>query len=455
MPRTSSANPSGASSRFMPLTVESIQNQTDDGSFSRGRSYFRGGRIHDTVLRGDTIEAQCDGSDYVPYQVRATLLPDGQKGDNPTDFSCTCPRGGFCKHIVALLLTWIENPSVFVERPSLSEAITKKSHEELAALVEQMILRYPDLESLLEMPMGVSEGAAPNVPTIEPSSIRRQIKAATGRVDLSEWGATIGVANALQPLADLGRQYNAAGQWANAEVVLTTLAEEIIKMLGGFHHDEGDLSGVLQDCDDGLAFCLEAQSDLPEDQRLSIEQRERLIASLYAIWRFDALGLGGVDLAQAGPDAIARYVTDDERTMVEEWVSKEQGSEWTKGAIVRFRIMLREHAGISDEEVLDLYREAELWSDVAQMLLQMDRVGEAITVARRYIQQPWPLTTFANALLARGGEDVQRALTLVDDRLWEKEGEKPHEDARLQEWLGEQYSVHGRVKDALEMAQRG
>src|SRR5690606_653387 len=123
---------------------------TDSGSFSRGRTYFRQGRIHDASIQGNTIEAECDGSEYEPYLVRATILVEGQKGPNPSSYSCSCPRGGFCKHVVALLLTWIDSPQSFQESAAVSELLAGRSTRELIAIIEAMVARHRDLRSLLE-----------------------------------------------------------------------------------------------------------------------------------------------------------------------------------------------------------------------------------------------------------------------------------------------------------------
>lgn len=440
--------------RFAPLGEQDIRAQTDDGSFSRGRSYARQARIHDTILRGDTIEALCDGSDYLPYKVSATLARKDATGENPTDFSCTCPRGGFCKHVVALLLTWIDDPARFTERPSVADAIAGKNPEELAALVQEMIRRYPDLELLLDTPMAAGSGGSGNAETIDESTIRRQVQAATMYLDGWEWGSARTAARALEAILDLGRRYGDAGQWANAHVVYATVATDVIGMFFEFDDSDGDLIGVITDCDAGLAQCLGVQADLPEPERLLPQQRERLIRDIYDLWRFDALELGGIGASDRGQDAIAMHVTDTEREMVEGWLREEEGDDVNRRSIVGFLVTLREEAGATDEELLEIYREAELWNDVAAMLVEMGRVSEAISIARRYITLPVPLTGFADMLIQRGGDDIARALTLVDDRLWEQEGNNPHVDTPLQDWLIRQYSVHGRPLDALAMARK-
>ena len=78
--------------RFAPITEADIAEPTDSGSFSRGRAYYRQDRIYDAVLRGETIQALCEGSDVEPYLVRATLAPTAKRpGPNPRAGECTCP----------------------------------------------------------------------------------------------------------------------------------------------------------------------------------------------------------------------------------------------------------------------------------------------------------------------------------------------------------------------------
>jgi hypothetical protein len=67
-----------------PLSDEIIARQTDAGSFSRGKTYFRGKRIFNAVRRGDLLRARCRGSSGGPYLVEATLAPaDKPKSRNP------------------------------------------------------------------------------------------------------------------------------------------------------------------------------------------------------------------------------------------------------------------------------------------------------------------------------------------------------------------------------------
>jgi uncharacterized Zn finger protein len=62
MPRKADES-NDTSPAFAPLTEQDVEAWTDSGSYRRGQSCFRNGHIHDTVPRGETIEAQCEGSD--------------------------------------------------------------------------------------------------------------------------------------------------------------------------------------------------------------------------------------------------------------------------------------------------------------------------------------------------------------------------------------------------------
>ena len=94
------------------ITEEDIRTICTAESYKRGRSYFHNEAIVEPTRQGDQLTAYCHGSEYTPYRVTATLSDRGIG-----DVSCTCPYdwGGICKHIVALLLTWVHQADHFRE----------------------------------------------------------------------------------------------------------------------------------------------------------------------------------------------------------------------------------------------------------------------------------------------------------------------------------------------------
>ena len=265
-----------AKGQFKPLSEADIQAHTDSTSYSNGHSYYLNNAIFDPILRESVLQAQCGGSSGGPYRVQATLVPVSDTSSNTlASFGCSCPRGGFCKHIVALLLTWLHHPERFAVRTGLMGQLMEKSRAE-------------------------------------------------------------------------------AGEWANAQVVFATIAEEAIAQYEGLQ-DEGQISWILGECAAGLVTCLEAQSALPREERFDVSEREELLTALFSLWRF-GYEYGGIETDI--PGAVADNVTEDERTMIEGWLREEmrQGqdfsSAWNNRYVIGFLTRLKAAAQFSDEDLL-------------------------------------------------------------------------------------------------------
>lgn len=82
------------------------------------------------VRRGNLLTAQVEGSTLPYYQVAVTLADAG----GIADASCTCPYdwGGYCKHIVAVLLAALEDTSVVV-KPDLEALLASLTENDSAA----------------------------------------------------------------------------------------------------------------------------------------------------------------------------------------------------------------------------------------------------------------------------------------------------------------------------------
>jgi len=126
------------------------------------------------LRQGMTLKASCLGSSAPSYRVEVALDEEGIAGAE-----CSCPVGasGQCKHIAALLLTWLNNPESFAQIADTQTALEERSKPELIALVRQMLQRYPDLEYLLQLPLPIKRT---DQTTINPAVIRRQVSHAFG-----------------------------------------------------------------------------------------------------------------------------------------------------------------------------------------------------------------------------------------------------------------------------------
>src|SRR5436309_148344 len=311
--------------QFKPLSEADIQAHSDDASFRKGYDAYLQDAIVEPTLSESVLRAFCRGSSGSMYRVEATLLPAGDKSARKlASTGCSCPRGGFCEHLVALLLTWVHQPERFVVRSRLMGRLDEKSREELLALLEQLVQRQPDIEPmielLVELPLA-TPAQEKNRPgrgkerTVDPVTISSQVDSAFYNAG-EGWDAASRVSSDLEELCDIGKSFAEAGEWANAQVVYATLAEETIMQYEELH-DEGQVSWVMGQCAAGLVACLTVQSTLPKREQLDAEDREELLSALFDLWKFgDNYGGIGVDIA----GAVAGNGTAQERKTIEAWL---------------------------------------------------------------------------------------------------------------------------------------
>lgn len=129
------------------LSQTTIQRFANSQSIERGERYYRDGSAYSLVQRGEVLQAQVQGSDYEPYQVRITFDRAGI-----AEAVCSCPYdwGGWCKHIVATLLVCLHQPGKIENRPTIEEAIAGLDRNQLQSLVLGLATSYPSLIDAIE-----------------------------------------------------------------------------------------------------------------------------------------------------------------------------------------------------------------------------------------------------------------------------------------------------------------
>ncbi len=361
-------------------------------------------------------------------------------------------------------------PRARVPETAVLAQLRKKSREELLFLVEQLLERKPDIEPLIELLIELpltpttqekKRSGRGRVRTLDPSTIESQVASAFYNAGRG-WGAASRVAAELEQLYDIGKNFAEVGEWANAQVVYATVAGETIMQYEEVH-DEGQVSWVLGKCATGLVTCLNAQPTLPRNERLDAAEREALLTSLFDLWKF-GYNYGGLDVDI--PAAIAGNATTYERKRVEAWLRQEMrpgqdfSSKWHNRGIVDFLATLKQTDHFSDEDVLEEYRNAGLYKELAEKFLQLGRENEALGVAQANLTEPMDVTWFAEQLLKSGEAWREQALAFVEMRLGEVEqalqGKRQdftsaHTVDTYRRWLSEKYLLYGKAKQALDM----
>ena len=86
--------------RGIPLDLDAIADEFDPVVWGRGEAYAEAGMVLSLAAKADTIKAEVAGSSPYPYGVRLHVS-DG----NIDSGECTCPYGGWCKHMAAAAIT--------------------------------------------------------------------------------------------------------------------------------------------------------------------------------------------------------------------------------------------------------------------------------------------------------------------------------------------------------------
>ncbi|MGC3026773.1 SWIM zinc finger family protein [Burkholderia sp. DN3021] len=87
------------------ITLAKIRTLADPQSFARGKAYFHDGAVSRLTESNGELSATVRGT--YRYRVEFAVGADGT-----LDYECNCPvgdEGAFCKHAVAVALSWLEN----------------------------------------------------------------------------------------------------------------------------------------------------------------------------------------------------------------------------------------------------------------------------------------------------------------------------------------------------------
>lgn len=127
--------------------------------FGRGKEYFYDQMVetitYDPVH--ERIQAEVSGSTGYNYDVEIVAATRG------IDATCSCPYEGYpCKHVVAVLLTYIKKKDVLLEQAaekkkkisSLKERVHALSKNRLAEMLLSLAEKYPDCHRDLLIRMG-------------------------------------------------------------------------------------------------------------------------------------------------------------------------------------------------------------------------------------------------------------------------------------------------------------
>jgi uncharacterized Zn finger protein len=436
------------------LTEASIRSGATEKSFARGRELFRRGAVSHPAILGNNLSGRCEGSESPFYRVRAEL-----DGGGVCSASCTCPYdfGGYCKHVVALLLSYAHEPECFAVRQEPAELLSELSREQLIALVTKLVGEQPDLYELIEAAL-----AAPSVSgrrktspggrrEVDVEVYRRRMQGILHGLDYMRASEAYwhvgGLVEELRSVERSAREFLDAGEPQAALRILLTLLEESSDGIEYIDDSNGELGGFLNGLGEMLAEVI-LSLDLDE------EEREDLLSDLDD--RHDRLGDYGVEglsvallAARHGWAELPEQARSDEAEGVseyddvtDEWYAFGWSPEDPQRVFTRAKLNVLERQGRADE-YLALCLSAGEHLRYALKLLELGRLTEAVSQALKRLTDAGEALALAQALRESGHLD---GALRVGERGLRLKGHK----AALGQWLGPIEEALGRTKQALE-----
>ena len=234
------------------LTLRAIQKLADTGTFSRGTAYFHDGAVG--LLDADEYEVRASVQGTQRYRVRLAAGSDGE-----LEYECDCPVGDdgtFCKHAVAVALSWLENAGEEVFEPSERESAKprkkRKTHDEqireyLETLDESALrgwlIEAADRDRGIRDKLLFSAKATARGDVASLKSVVRQATRASGFVD---WRAAGYYADRLADLAQMLEARIADGDPQLLEIIeqAITQAEDA---LGNIDDSDGSVMPAIME----------------------------------------------------------------------------------------------------------------------------------------------------------------------------------------------------------------
>jgi uncharacterized Zn finger protein len=377
------------------FTEDMLRSLSAEQSFERGMQYYRAGAIDNATRQGNVLTALCEGSSTPAYRLRVELDQAGVRSA-----SCTCPYdwGGLCKHLVALLLTYIYQPETFSERGPVADLLKGLEQGDLMTLIENLVFRDPDLYDWLETYISkpgvmktVTPQGAPAAHTskkekretmVSEQSYRRQVKNILHSLDgltssQAYWGVS-GMVKQLEEVRQSAVQFLEAGDPQGAITILLVLLQEMADEYEIFDDSDGELSDFLDSLGVPLAEAI-LSTEMDADERSKLEGKVEQIGDYLSDYGIDGLEVAAAALKHGWDDAESDFNEES----WQEGEDLDEDDEWDGYVIDELftaRLNVLERQGRTDE-YLDLCRQAGKYLRYTLMLLEIGRVDEAVTTA--------------------------------------------------------------------------
>ncbi len=399
------------------LSEAIIRSYATTKSFERGETYYRQGAVLSLTQRSNTLFAEVEGSEPLPYWV--SLSFDGKGITNAT---CTCEYSyeGWCKHAIATLLVCLHEPEKIEQRPTLENLLDRLDFLQTQRLVQELVSDQPELIDLIERhiilitnpPKSPERQSAKSQrrTNIDPTPIKRQVKQILRDAvrELEDGSEDDPVVEYLIDVIQQAEDFTEQGDGNSAIAILTAITATCVQEwddVDDYGLDNDQVVGLLNDA--WTAAILSAE--------LTPQEKTQLQENLEQ-WQdeWDAnfeMSLGA--LRQGWDDPQLQRVLQGEITSQGAWTG-EPPDYADDLALIRLQILERQER---NEEYLYLAQAEGQTEHYLTMLAGLGRIEEAIAAAKTQMQLREEALALAKTLqeqnaLSQALEIAQMGLTL-------------------------------------------
>lgn len=230
------------------LTLDQIQERCTEKSYRRGLDYFYDDAIDNATLHGYTLSATCEGTDIDPYHVTVEMMPTGIASTY-----CSCPYdwGGDCKHIVALLLIYVEEPDAIYSLDTLFATLAEKPKSSLLQIISELLKHAPELVPIVQAYSDIPATPPGSGPLPLVTAYREQIDRFWGD-DFLDSHELHHVLSQLEGLQQYAKSLAQQGETERALSLLHALVHQSIVRYSDTHQ-ESDLPRFVEKCTETFA----------------------------------------------------------------------------------------------------------------------------------------------------------------------------------------------------------
>ncbi len=283
------------------LTYDALSALTDPQSLSLGEDYFRSGAARDVTVGEDSIRAQVMGEELYSVAISAS-----QKGG--LNYSCICPyyedEGVFCKHCVAVALTYIRDYAGFrtvgvdddyvapkrtptrrvgksVTADHLRDWLSNQSTDALAALIWEQSKLDADWRKRLFLRVASDTARGVNV-----AALRKTIEGATKARAYPDARQLKAFVQNVEEVAVTLKELLAIGEGQPVQELALFASDRVIEVYG---RSRGAADAVREIAARLIEIYREAVQVAPPDPiELAAVLYERVVGGEYSFWK-DAL----------------------------------------------------------------------------------------------------------------------------------------------------------------------